>query len=861
MIPLILRLRNFMSYGDRTATLDFDTFHVACLCGENGHGKSALLDAITWALWGRSRARSEDDLVQLGKQDMEVELHFALGDTRYCVLRKRTLRTSGKRRIAVPTLELQVETGDGYRPLTEESVGATQAQIQRILRVDYETFINSAFIVQGRADEFTVKSPAERKRILADLLGLERYAVLEEKAREQSRRCHQEWQLVQSIVAEIDAELSQRPAHETELIAAQGRIELAEERRKAADAELERWRAEQRAGESRAAQLDDLRRRRAQDQQECRKLEVALVNDRAELVRLEQLVGRAVEVEAKCVRLAALQKEDDVLSRRAAELLELTTEQQALEREIARAREELVAELARAEAEAARLQTLGAQADALDRQVEAAEADLGALTVLEAERERQREAAQVCEVEIRGLQDANGRLRTEMNELKERLDLLARAGASCPICLGKLTPSGRDQLEARFEAEGKAKADEFRRNAARLKEIEQRRGEGEHALSELAKRLATRAAIEGRCATLRRQRDEAWTAAGAMVQATERVAELNGQLQQGAFLPEAKSALERLAKRIASMGYDRAEHARLRAEIGELRPYESMRAEVAAAQNAIEPTRDRVARTEELLTSRRAAVATADEQILCLQAEVAAMAEVERHLREANVALDAAVGEKNAALTALGIAQQRLNHCDQLVEQRRERTAAAAKAAEDKEIYDELALAFGRKGIQAMIIENAIPEIEQEANELLGRLTDGQLSLAFETQREAKTGDAIIETLDIKISDAYGTRDYGMYSGGEAFRVDFAIRIALSKLLARRAGAQLQLLVIDEGFGTQDATGRERLVEAINTVSSDFEKILVVTHIQELKDAFPVRIDVVKGPAGSEILATTVLDG
>jgi exonuclease SbcC len=122
----------------------------------------------------------------------------------------------------------------------------------------------------------------------------------------------------------------------------------------------------------------------------------------------------------------------------------------------------------------------------------------------------------------------------------------------------------------------------------------------------------------------------------------------------------------------------------------------------------------------------------------------------------------------------------------------------------------------------------------------------------FETQRETLKGDTV-ETLAIKISDELGTRSYELYSGGESFRVNFAIRIALSKLLARRAGARLQTLVIDEGFGTQDTQGRERLVEAINSIREDFEKILVITHIEELKDAFPVRIDVFKTPQGSQV--------
>ena len=87
-----------------------------------------------------------------------------------------------------------------------------------------------------------------------------------------------------------------------------------------------------------------------------------------------------------------------------------------------------------------------------------------------------------------------------------------------------------------------------------------------------------------------------------------------------------------------------------------------------------------------------------------------------------------------------------------------------------------------------------------------------------------------------------------MYSGGEAFRVNFALRIALSQLLAERAGTQIRTLVIDEGFGTQDAEGLAALVQAIRTIQDDFDKILVVTHLEELKNAFPVRIEVRKDP-------------
>jgi exonuclease SbcC len=133
------------------------------------------------------------------------------------------------------------------------------------------------------------------------------------------------------------------------------------------------------------------------------------------------------------------------------------------------------------------------------------------------------------------------------------------------------------------------------------------------------------------------------------------------------------------------------------------------------------------------------------------------------------------------------------------------------------------------------------------------------MQVYFETVRVAKSKkDTPIETLDIQVTDNMGTRPLELYSGGEGFRVSFAIRIALSKLLARRAGARLQTLIIDEGFGTQDGKGRDKLVEALNALKEDFERVIVITHIEELKEAFATRIEVVKTPLGSQI---TVIEG
>ena len=129
------------------------------------------------------------------------------------------------------------------------------------------------------------------------------------------------------------------------------------------------------------------------------------------------------------------------------------------------------------------------------------------------------------------------------------------------------------------------------------------------------------------------------------------------------------------------------------------------------------------------------------------------------------------------------------------------------------------------------------------------------MSVRFITQREYKDQkrDDLKETLDIQIQDRAGVRDYEMFSGGESFRINFAVRLALSHVLAQRAGARLQTLVIDEGFGSQDEIGRQRLVEAISLVQEDYKKILVITHIEQLKDIFSTQLQVEKTPTGSMV--------
>ncbi|HQP45324.1 MAG TPA: SbcC/MukB-like Walker B domain-containing protein, partial [Flexilinea sp.] len=224
-------------------------------------------------------------------------------------------------------------------------------------------------------------------------------------------------------------------------------------------------------------------------------------------------------------------------------------------------------------------------------------------------------------------------------------------------------------------------------------------------------------------------------------------------------------------------------------------------------------------------------------------------------LQKAKKEFDTVQAETNRIRLEKGAAEQLVSVLESLKKQKQEVIREREEANLQISQLKYLEKAFSKNGIPAILIDQALPEIEEHANLILGKLTDERMSVRFSTQKEYKdkNREDKIETLAIFISDETGSREYELFSGGEAFRINFAIRLALSHILTKRAGARLQMLVIDEGFGSQDEEGRQRLIEAIIAVQDDYKKILVITHLDELKDAFPSRIEVEKTPDGSRV--------
>ena len=848
MLPTRLELRNFLAYR-APEPITFDGIELACLTGQNGVGKSSILDAITWALWGKARARRDEDLIHLGQNDMSVQIDFEQEGLRYRVVRRRSRAGRGGR----GALDLLVFDADDFpRVINEAGARRTQEKINQILRLDYETFVHSAFLQQGRADAFTLKTASERKRILADILGLDQWTAYEDAAKDRIADLATQIEIIKHDISRISDELAREPQLAADLEAVLADLAEAQERLERAD-EAYSLVANAAAALGRAREsLRDQERRIADRRDDMAAATDEIGRQDNKIAEYQDTIGQSDKIESGFTQLQEARENQSAIAEQLTQKGELDRQAHQLEGALAGLRAELSSELDVLRESIRRLEAQLAAAAASD--IAELRAELDRLKALEGQRDEAALALQQTKERRSGLQAQVEALTAEGRALNERLEKLrAAAGPACPLCGQALSAEHRDEMLLQLTAERDEKRDHYRACSADIEDLHEKTEQRQAAIDGLAGQLKTLPALQQRFGALVEEARQAEEAREALTSEKRQFSQVETRLAKDDFGLELRRQLEQVERQRAGIGYDPASHADTRAQLETYAAYDRQHTLLELARISLPEAQKNRDDTAARLASMRVAQAQDENRLERARAEIAALEEQvlqERVQREQVERIRAEVQRLNERVTILEQELKAIATGRATVE----RLGARLDAAQHQHgLCNELRAAFGRNGVPALIIETAIPELEAEADDLLARMTDGRMSLRLSTQREKITG-GIAETLDIEIADELGTRGYELYSGGEAFRINFALRIALSKLLARRAGAQLRTLFIDEGFGSQDEDGRDKLVDAINKIQSDFDLILVITHIDELRDAFPVHLLVEKTAAGSQVM-------
>lgn len=844
-----MQISGFLSYKD-PAEIDFSGFNLACISGANGAGKSSLLEAITWVLFGEARRR-DDAVINMQAGTAEVILDFLYEGIRYQVQRSKPRDKS-------TILEFRVLTTDGsWRVLTEPTMRATEELIRRTLRLDYETFINASFFLQGKADQFAQQRPGDRKRILSGILGLEVWESYREEAARRRKNLEGELALVKGLLVEIENELQQEVERKNKLARLEKEVDEKKSLFEARRAILNQQRLiEERVNNDRELvekQRADVQRVQVEFDQQSENMQ----NRRREQEEYHQRLANEDEVNREVVAWETARASLSEWEKLASNFHQYQSQRQAPQLVIERERSKLESELENLRKNEADIKSLENSIPVLKQQVDELTSRVATANEKVALRSKFETEMHDLREEKTRLTTENRQLKTEMDEIREHMDQLQQiSSAVCPTCEKKLTEKERQKLLDDLNTRGTQKGDTHRANKKRIEECETRLNELENELINLQKvetvLKSDQRSLDSRSEVLQQAHS---TVAAWQEKDGPRLSALVEILTKESFAAEARSELTAIDARLKKLGYDAAAHESVRqaeqegrASQEKLRLIDKARASLGPLEREIGELEKTIEKTSARLTTLKEELRQAEEK---LEMETASLPDTSALELDYYTAQE----ELNRSLNELGSARNEVA----VLDKQRERKA---QKLEEKETLNEkitelktLEQAFGKDGIPALLIEQALPDIQAHANEILDRLSSGEMAVTFETQREFKDKKRSDrrETLDILIRDSSGERPYEMFSGGEAFRVNFAIRLALSRVLAHRAGARLQTLVIDEGFGSQDADGRQRLVEAINMVSAEFKKILVITHLEELKDAFPARIEVSKATTGSRV--------
>lgn len=902
MIPLTIQLKNFLSYGSDIQTVDFSPYSLICLSGKNGHGKSALLDAITWAVWGQARkisgaVKADQGLLRLGQTQMMVVFTFMCNGQTYRIKREYA-KTYGKPYAALDFGILDIsDEKEQFISLRGTTIRATQAIIEQTLHLDYESFINSAFLRQGQANEFSKKSPKERKEILASILDLDQYESIRKKATEKIKQAHEQMLQVNALQEKISTELEDSAPVMALLNDVKKQLHDIAKKEKKLQEIKERIQKEkkdhvqeQQALHVNRLQLENLKSKELDEQKRLRHL-IAEWHS----IHKKQLSFSDYEiVEAKKKQAMDDVKTNQLIFQKNLDLkeqiLKQKTEIQALVQQI---EAEITKKINTKKIETERFilekrhfedkkndaqenydqqQELLKTIEAEQKKISAQKQDIHNLINNFKELEKQFEKRKNF---YQAMITQGNLLRNEIVNLEHKKQLSEdNENPSCSLCEQNLSASRKRFLKQKFSKDEHFLNHRLARITKIIPRIKSILLEQHEKLNDIKKTIDEQTEYQKITEENNKKeqtiRNNAQEIKQHIDQITCEIQTKNDKIkskekeykllldstqqsfQENESYVTEQQKLRELEQKISDLGYNSEKHQKAQQQLQSLEEQSVEYTKIKQQIMLQEERKKDICSLCIILKKRKKekkSLEKENEKYKKVEEQEANVIKKEKQFEESVAHLNK---QKEALLQEKGSLENQNKKQEQL---EREYKEQQKKTVELNEIIDDhrmIALATSKDGIQALLIEEAIPEIEQEANELLAKLTENQAQIFIESLRDLKKGGTK-ETLDIKISDSLGIREYELFSGGEAFRIDFALRIAISKLLARRSGTSLQTLIIDEGFGSQDEDGLSYITDALRKIQNDFSKIIVVSHLSSMKDQFPVHFFVEKNPNGSKI--------
>ena len=863
--PISIAVRNYRNYKEER--FDFADISFCTINGVNGAGKSSLfMDAIVDCLFEETREGDNKAWIR-GTEDARsgsIEFVFDIGDKRFRVVRTRT--KSGK-----PTLNLSQYEENEWRNISKERIADTQAEIEKLLGMDSMTFRSCALIMQDQYGLFLQAKKDERMAILAKLLGLGIYGVMEldskKKLSEQRKELASKKEAVRIktdfIKSKGDPESELQKAEEdihqlNKDIGALSNIQgqLLDKHAQIAKAEQERRKASE--------ELDDCHKRRERISDEILNQKQILENCNVALESADEIREKAALYKQLSEHITELEK--DVLNhdnakrnlagynadiqncqntindaKRRNNDIEKLIEQ--LKSELPDCLEEKLKELEQAKKECEKWQEKRYQSSVAEQELQEIRA-IYSQRISEAENRLKYHQTRISEIRQQeefmknsGCLNIDGagckflaKAIQDVNSLQKELDDLEKCEEEVKVLMSKQDKEVSVQQEEICDIgyrpemlnyfEGKVRA---------LVKYENIKKEAEKKNLEIAR--------------LESEKD---TNSKTIGKYEESLLELNIKAQEATDMVDILS--DSVIKHDDAVR-KRNSVAHFAEQEKELPVYEERKQHINKRLTELYQERSKEDANELVLYNNLREAEAELEKLISDIENCETLEEVERKLKSAKETLEKAQIQK-------GVLTQRVEDVEAMRSEITLLNKGIAIAAEKADCYEALKQAFSQDGVPHQIIRNIIPHITDTANNILGSMTGGTMGVEFVMERTVKGKDGDRATLDVLINE-YGktTLPYASKSGGEKVKASLAIILALSEIKATSAGIQLGMLFIDEPPFLDD-DGTQAYVDALETIRQRYPdvKIMAITHDDAMKARFNQSVTVIKTEDGSKVI-------
>ncbi len=776
-----LYLRNYRTFEDEVE-LELPGGLVG-VYGPNGAGKSALVEAIPFCLFGRSRTTKDEIRTSGVGSECIVELELEHEDHLYLV--RRTISGSNHTIKAEAYCD-RLQVAEGARDTTRYA--------HSVLGMDDAAFRASVFAEQKQLSAFSEQSPAERRRLVLQLLGITPLELARDRVRRDARLADDQLQRLRQVLPDLD-----RLRHG--VLEAESAADAAALADRAAEAAAQEAATELESAQARSERRDAIRQQH--DLLVERGKAVRSEHD-ASVRRADELAAELGELEGAAGRLAHLEQVTAGLSDSEAALT-------------------LVDAVVRTQRGVAAVR-LPPRPDPPDEEA-----------VEEARDQADRLRSEVAELD--------GRLAGATAERERAEDAVARSSQlsgeeDCPMC-GQHLGGAFEQVQSHRAAELADADAAVDRLASQRAEAGERAGAAARHADQLLQ--GVRAGRDRWTQWLRvvERRQAAASELATAVAALEEAATKSGDSWR-IPLASVLGAIEHAARTTREPMIDEAALTRSAGELSDaVRVGREAAAECARLHGRLERRKTAVS---ELETARRLTAET-DQRLIELRRQVAELGHSAEELAAAHRARDEASARASAASADARHVSLAAERARAHAESEGKRLAEAEEQHAMVSDLGEEARHLGRlaellSSFRNSLVATAGPRLSAQAAELFSELTDHEYDLL----------EVDPETYEIQICDQGVVHGMDRFSGSEKDLANLSLRVAISEQVRFQSGGAVGLLVLDEVFGPLDEHRKERMLLALERLRGRFRQVVVVTHADDIKEQLPSAVEVVKLP-------------